>query len=523
MRNFVRKAIKGGRCNAFNQYYKSEISDEVFNIISKESNVDNVGDNVCDILEKYFEFLNKHEKEYEKEFDSKYNDYRDINPKEKEKYVNEKLNKLPIHKELSKLDSNKTQMNYDATSLYPSAMWDCNSVYPKIEAGFAFKPHMNKTYVEAFNNQTFSEDGDESAILTIKYYNPPDLIFQNLPVKEKFKKIEVNRMRNGYIVDTLTSVDICEIVKIGGKVIEIYEGVIHRENFKVNPIRKIIEKLFASRQKYKDEKNDLMQGLVKLIMNSLYGVQIRKDINELYSCKSETWMKTEFDEIVLDYWKLPNGNYIVKMKKDDGLDDDCDIKNTLPAVLGAFILANSRRIMNKFVREINGFYESNIYYTDTDSLYIEKKYWDVLDKANLVGDNLCQGKNDYKSGGIFYGLYIAPKIKYCLTIDGYGIIKEHKTFKGFNDSKRLLDRSQYFKMINGEKISAMLPKSWKKSFDNGIIIPAKMRFCNKCNDKKLCDICNNQINENKEFEANLNELKRYKSNDCGHMLPYYVI
>ena len=40
MRNFVRKAIKGGRCNALNQHYKSEISAEVFNIISKELNVD---------------------------------------------------------------------------------------------------------------------------------------------------------------------------------------------------------------------------------------------------------------------------------------------------------------------------------------------------------------------------------------------------------------------------------------------------------------------------------------------------
>ena len=96
-----------------------------------------------------------------------------------------------------------------------------------------------------------------------------------------------------------------------------------------------------------------MQALVELIMNSLYGVQIRKDINESYQCKSEIWMKTEFDENVSDYWRLPNGNYIVKMKRDDGLDDDCDIKITLPAVLGAFILANSRRIMNKFIREIN--------------------------------------------------------------------------------------------------------------------------------------------------------------------------
>ena len=40
---------------------------------------------------------------------------------------------LPIHKELSKLNSNKTQMDYDANSLYPSAMWDENSVYLKKE------------------------------------------------------------------------------------------------------------------------------------------------------------------------------------------------------------------------------------------------------------------------------------------------------------------------------------------------------------------------------------------------------
>ena len=64
-------------------------------------------------------------------------------------------------------------------------------------------------------------------------------------------------------------------------------------------------------------------------------------------------------------------------------------------------------------------------------------------------------------------------------MDDYGIIQEHKTFKGLNDSRRLLDRSQYFKMIECKKVSAMLPKSWKKSFDNGIVIPTKMRFRNE--------------------------------------------
>ena len=33
------------------------------------------------------------------------------------------------------------------------------------------------------------------------------------------------------------------------------------------------------------------------------------------------------------------------------------------------------------------------------------------------------------------------------------IIEQHMTFKGFNDSKRLLDRSQNFDMFDGKKIS----------------------------------------------------------------------
>ena len=112
-------------------------------------------------------------------------------------------------------------IDFDAGSLYPSAMGDEKSVYPKIETGFSFKPHMKKTYVNEFNNQTLNQNGNESAILKLKYYNPPGLLFQHLPVQEKIKNNEVNRMRNGYIIDALTSVDLQEIVRTGGKVLEI--------------------------------------------------------------------------------------------------------------------------------------------------------------------------------------------------------------------------------------------------------------------------------------------------------------
>ena len=184
-----------------------------------------------------------------------------------------------------------------------------------------------------------------------------------------------------------------------------------------------------------------MQSLVKLFMNSLYAVQIRRDFDESYRCKSQNWMEIEYDNFVLDCWKLPNGNYIVKMTKDDGLDCDSDVKNTLPSQLGAFILSKIKRIMNNFIREMNGFYNHSIYYGDTDSLYIVKKYWDVLVEANLVGKNLCQGKDDCDSGGIFYGLFLAPIIKNCLNNER-GFFEQHMTFKGCNDSKNLLNRSQ---------------------------------------------------------------------------------
>ena len=76
MRHFVGQNIKGGRCSALNQYYKSNISKEVFNIISKELDInDNVNENVCEIINKYFEYTNEQRKIIEDEYDSKFNDY----------------------------------------------------------------------------------------------------------------------------------------------------------------------------------------------------------------------------------------------------------------------------------------------------------------------------------------------------------------------------------------------------------------------------------------------------------------
>ena len=78
-------------------------------------------------------------------------------------------------------------------------------------------------------------------------------------------------------------------------------------------------------------------------------------------------------------------------------------------------------------------------------------------------------------------------------------------------------------MVESEKISAMLHKSRKKSFNSGVVKPARTRFCNDCSKQSCCDRCNNQVDENKEIESNLNLLKRHAPNQLGDMLSYYKL
>ena len=128
----------------------------------------NFNGNKCDLLQKYFEFLNIYEKLYAKEIDSRNEDCRDNSQKEKTDYINKRLHNLPILEPLSEVDSKKSQKDFDATNLYLDAMWDKKSVYPKIKTDYAFKPRMNDMFVKDFNIQTFNQDVNDSPRLKIK-------------------------------------------------------------------------------------------------------------------------------------------------------------------------------------------------------------------------------------------------------------------------------------------------------------------------------------------------------------------
>ena len=73
MRQFVRQSFEGGRCSILKQYYKSSNSDNVFKIISQETNIQC---NICEITDKLFEWKKKINKTFKTEYDSQFQDYR---------------------------------------------------------------------------------------------------------------------------------------------------------------------------------------------------------------------------------------------------------------------------------------------------------------------------------------------------------------------------------------------------------------------------------------------------------------
>ena len=145
--------------------------------------------------------------------------------------------------------------------------------------------------------------------------------------------------------------------------------------------------MFNKRDLFKSQGKHLLQNLAKKIGVSVYGGSIRKDINEEYKCVTENWMKENFDDRVKEWFPLKNGNFTVKLKNDEFVDDydKAKLLNTMPSHFGSKILSHSKRLVNGVIKQIGGFYNNSIYYTDTDSLHTHKNHWSNLVENRFVG------------------------------------------------------------------------------------------------------------------------------------------
>ena len=147
-------------------------------------------------------------------------------------------------------------------------------------------------------------------------------------------------------------------------------------------------------------------------------------------------MKNEYDESDIERFPLKNGNIMVKVKDKEGVDDEGISKkfNSQSCHLGSFILSHSKRLMNDVILALDGFKNKKIYYAGTDSIYIHNNDYEILKTKGLIGKDLYQSKSDYGKGGILYGLFLAPKKKYCIVMNENGILSQKTTFKGYDQN-----------------------------------------------------------------------------------------
>ena len=101
---------------------------------------------------------NKHFKVFEKECDNHFDDYRNENEDEKQNYKNKKISKLPIHQLIKQIKIDELIWDSDVVSLYHSAMWDENSMYPRIETGYSFTEDMNDELVKKLNTGSLTKE-----------------------------------------------------------------------------------------------------------------------------------------------------------------------------------------------------------------------------------------------------------------------------------------------------------------------------------------------------------------------------
>jgi hypothetical protein len=526
-RNLIRKAVKGGRVFANIQQYKSSMLDQIINILRENLNSDEslqeliglyktvnkeLKSKINNQLSNFYmseeiKILQTCFKTKEENYSSLIKKYNDLN----------KIQKKKIDLQIKNLPSKDVLISQDANSLYPSAMADKNSEFPKAESSRPIKQEEKKHFTNLFNQQNFRP---RTGIFKVYYEYPTDLFLQNMPAKDSFilddeKKTDLVRFRNGKIYDVLTSVDIQEIVRCGGRIICIFDGIVYDENFQESPFKKYVEELYNLRLCYKKEGNVVGSELIKLLLNSLYGKTVQKDIVTNYHLWNENTLRKNYTTDVKNFEEVQNDLYLVEINNSEDEFIDKNIINyrgkkctsLMPSHLGAFILSHSKRIMNNYILAINGFKQPNVYYSDTDSIYIHNKHVKTMEEEGFIGNDLCQSKNDYGTSGIIFSLFLAPKVKYCIVINEFGQLEEKFTFKGLSDEcsgekNKDFNIKSFMDMQIGQTLKSKQNKPWKKSLEMGVMIPDK--------DDTII----------KKFNANINIFKRQTPNENHIMYPY---
>ena len=296
-------------------------------------------------------------------------------------------NKKSIHSARFEKDSHKKISDFDAVSLYPSAM----NRMPGFLKG---KPQV------IADPSKFTGKGCDGFFVCIrvkkiqKRYSFPCVSLRT----EKGIRNFTNKLEGEILY--LDKVGLEDFVKYHGATYEIINGYFYNKGHN-DKICNVMKYLFEQRLKYKKQKNPI-QMVFKELMNSSYGKSYLKPIDS----DSEYVAAKDFDKYmdrnynyIKEAVKLANGRYY-KVKTLKPIDTHYNNVH-----VGVEILSMSKRIMYE-VMTLAEDLDISMYYTDTDSIHIDSDKIGLLSSEfgkiynrELIGKQMGQFHTDFDMDG----------------------------------------------------------------------------------------------------------------------------
>lgn len=141
-----------------------------------------------------------------------------------------------------------------------------------------------------------------------------------------------------------------------------------------------VDSLYKMRQKFKEEGNDIYQYLTKILMNALYGKwgQHNYEWSPSPIAMEEDGIITEVNGVTGEKITIRKIGTLNEIRSQERL----EATDSFPAI-AAHITSHARRMITEY-RELAGF--DNVYYLDTDSLFVNEAGLDNLRSGKMLSD-----------------------------------------------------------------------------------------------------------------------------------------
>ncbi|MDB2405020.1 DNA polymerase [Alphaproteobacteria bacterium] len=289
------------------------------------------------------------------------------------------------------LETHSTISDFDGVSLYPSAQ----SRLEKELGGFLIGEPKIIEWEDDRKKQLDSYDGYFVRVKILEVGQKRDMPLQSL-IDERGIKVFTNDLE-GHVL-YLDKIGLEDLIKFQRVKFELIDGVYYDQG-RDPRIGSVIRYLFNRRLQFKEEENPA-QSLLKLIMNSSYGITGLKPIETSTTIFSDREKCHEKALKHFDYLQSISHNDDIGLHFMEEKKPLCAHSNRVH--LAVEILSMSKRIMNEVMSTIEDI-GARVFISDTDSMHIETDIIPKLDEKfqerygrELIGKDLGQFHTDFE-------------------------------------------------------------------------------------------------------------------------------